>query len=136
MKDSHELNRMLMDRMDELVVYLLPNGKRQGNKWVVGSMAGEAGESCQITVSGGAIGRFFDHAHPEDKGSNPLYLWSKVKGVTYVEAIKQASEWLGVRSGDFGVKRLRQKAWRRSQRAIFPAQNPNLLLAAFDGVAS
>lgn len=125
MKDSAEINRMLLDRMDELVVHLLPNGKRQGNKWVVGSLGGEAGESFQITVSGTAIGRFFDHANPSDKGSNPLYLWSKAKGVTYVEAIKQACDWLGVKSEDFGVKRLRQKAYSKPGNTPSRPVEPN-----------
>lgn len=88
---------------------LLPNGKRKGNLFVAGGLTGEAGESLQVTIGGHAAGRFIDFAHPEDKGATPLWLWSKVKGIPFKQAVKDAADWLGVKDEDYGIKRHVQK---------------------------
>lgn len=115
--DSSEINRMLGDRMQEVVYLLLPNGKAMGNKWVVGGLDGKPGDSLQITIAGSSAGRFMDFANPSDKGASPLWLWAKVKGCTYSEAIKQAADWLGVKPDDYGVKKFRQKAFSKPDKA-------------------
>lgn len=125
MQDSNELNHLLAERFQELCLYLLPNGKPKGNHWMVGGIDGSAGESLQITMSGSAAGRFIDFAHPEEKGATPLWLWAKVKNVSYVEAIKQACDWLGVKVEDFGVKRIRQKAYLKPDKAPVRPTEPN-----------
>lgn len=107
---------MLLDRMEEVCVFLLPNGKPKGNHWMVGGLSGEAGESLQITMSGGAAGRFIDFANPENKGASPLWLWSKAKGQSYTEAIKSAKEWLGVKDENYGVKRHKQKIYSKPDK--------------------
>jgi len=111
MHDAASLNQMLSDRMEEVCLHLLPNGKREGNKWVVGSIDGNSGHSLQVTISGGSVGRFIDFADTTSKGATPLWLWCKTKKVNFPEACKQAAEWLGVKSEDFGVKRHHQKQY-------------------------
>lgn len=80
---------------------------------MVGGIDGSAGESLQVTVSGGAAGRFIDFANKEEKGGTPLWLWAKVKGKTFPDAIKEACEFLGVRAEDFGVKRHSKKTYSK-----------------------
>ena len=65
--DSASVNQMMVARMEELCMHLLPNGKAKGNNWVVGGIDGEAGASLQVTLSGSAAGRFIDFANKESK---------------------------------------------------------------------
>jgi len=82
MIDANQLNRMLLERGEEVCLHLLPNGKRKGIHWVVGGIEGGAGESMQITLGGSAAGRFIDFQNKDTKGGTLLWLWSKAKNVT------------------------------------------------------
>lgn len=124
-QDAASLNRMLLSRMEELCQFLLPNGKPKGLHWMVGGLTGESGESLQITMSGSAAGRFIDFANKDNKGASPLWLWAKVKGLNYPEAIKQAKDWLGVRDDDLGVKRHKQKTYSMPEKAGIRSTEPN-----------
>jgi twinkle protein len=102
--------------MEELCLFLFPNGKRDGNKWMVGSIDGSSGGSMSITMSGSAAGRFYDFADKETKGATPLWLWSKAKNVSYKEAVQQAAEWAGVKADDYGVRRHLKKTYQKPGR--------------------
>lgn len=108
--DAAETNRILIDRFPEVCSYLLPNGKVEGNHFVVGGLDGSAGKSLQITLSGVAAGRFKDFA-TGDGGATPLWLWKAVKGISYTSAVKEAKAWLGVKDEDFGIKKHKAKEW-------------------------
>ena len=112
--DSASVNQMMVARMEELCMHLLPNGKAKGNNWVVGGIDGEAGASLQVTLSGSAAGRFIDFANKESKGATPLWLWSKVRNVSFSTAIKEAKDWLGVKDDNFGVKRHKAKSYAKT----------------------
>ena len=123
--DSAELNRLLIEKLPDVAPYLLPNGVLKGNEFLVGGLSGEKGESLQITVLGPRAGRFIDFAHGEDKGATPLYLWSKVKGCKFSEAVKQAKEWLGIKDEDFGIHRQRQKIFAKPDKSTIRSTEPN-----------
>lgn len=108
--DSTELNRLLISRFEEVCRYLLPNGEVKGSHYLVGNLEGEKGQSLQITISGAAAGRFKDFK-TGDGGATPLWLWSKVKGISFAKAIAEAKDFLGVKDEDFGIKRHKQKEW-------------------------
>jgi len=111
--DSASVNQLLLSRMEELCLHLLPNGKAKGNHWVVGGIDGEAGASLQVTMSGSAAGRFIDFADKDSKGATPLWLWSKVRHVSFSAAIREAKDWLGVKDENFGVKRHKPKTYAK-----------------------
>jgi twinkle protein len=108
--DHSEINRILLDRFEEVCRHLLPNGHVVGNKWIVGGVADEPGKSLQITLSGAAAGRWKDFATGEC-GASPLWLWKAAKGVSYVSAGKEAKEWLGIKDEDYGIKKHKNKEW-------------------------
>lgn len=112
--DTAELNNALKQRMGELVSMLYPNAKVKGNIAHLGSITGEAGDSFHIHVGGAKIGCFIDHANPTDKGGTPLYLWSKAKGISFAEAVREAKDFLGIRS-DMGVKKHMPKQYAAPQ---------------------
>lgn len=114
--DSASVNRMLLDQFEGVLIHLLPNGKRVGNEWKVGGIEGEAGGSMQVTMSGAAAGRFKDFK-TDDKGATPLWLWSKVRKISFSEAVKEAKEYLGVKDEDFGIKKGRPKSYAMPERS-------------------
>lgn len=123
--DASEINRMLADRMEEVCQYLLPNGKRTGNKWECGSISGEAGKSFSVTVSGHATGRFNDFADDTSKGGTPLFLWTKVRNVSFVQAIKDAADWLGVQPSAYGAKKVYSKTFAKPGKASIKLAESN-----------
>src|SRR6478736_164580 len=118
--DASQINRMLLERGEEVCLHLLPNGKRKGIHWVVGGIDGGSGESMQITLSGSASGRFIDFQNKETKGATLLWLWGKVRGISYREAVKQAGEFLGVKPDDYGVKRHKPKMYAKPPVVSYP----------------
>lgn len=60
-----EVARGLAGRTPELVRELLPNGKKQGNEWVCGSLAGEPGRSLSVRLNGGKAGIWSDFSSNE-----------------------------------------------------------------------
>jgi twinkle protein len=93
---AKDISRMLSDRVDSVVKHLLPNGKRNGAEWECGSTAGEAGASLKVRLNGTNAGIWADFAGNE-KG-DLLDLWAACRQKTLGEAIKEAKEFLGVRS--------------------------------------
>ena len=109
--DTAELNNALKQRMGEVVAMLYPNAKVKGNIAHLGNINGEAGDSFHIYVTGPRVGCFIDRANESDKGGTALWLWAKARNITYVEAIKQAKEWLGIKDDHASVKKYKQKTY-------------------------
>lgn len=124
MADAAEINRTLLDKFQEVCVYLLPNGKVAGNLYLVGGLHGDAGESLKITLSGSAAGRFKDFT-TGDGGATPLWLWALVRNVTYTDAIKEAKDWLGIKDEDYGIKRHHAKTYSKPEKGGIRATEPN-----------
>lgn len=123
--DAQEINRMLIDRFEEVCQLLLPDGKKKGNHWVVSSINGGQGESLQITLTGSAAGRFIDFADKTVKGATPLWLWAKAKNVNFTEAIRQACEFLGIKDDDYGIKRHKQRMFAKPGKDSIRLAEPN-----------
>ncbi|WP_282803150.1 DUF7146 domain-containing protein [Bombella apis] len=60
-----EVARGLAGRAPELVRELLPNGRKMGNEWVCGSLAGEPGRSLSVRLNGGKAGVWSDFSSTE-----------------------------------------------------------------------
>lgn len=74
---------------------LLPNGKRKGREWCVGSIAGEEGESLKVHLGGSKSGVWQDFAKGE--GGDLIDLWAGVRNLSLAEAFAQVREYLGIR---------------------------------------
>ena len=95
MADIAQVSRMLADRVQAVCEHLLPNGRKEGQEWRVGSLAGEAGKSLGIRLSGPKAGRWSDFHGGEDRG-DLLDLWAGVRGLPLADALDEARSWLGV----------------------------------------
>ncbi|WP_412756285.1 toprim domain-containing protein [Legionella bozemanae] len=94
MRMAKEVSRQLAQRAEEIARYLLPNGKRHGNEWCVGSISGEIGKSLKIHLIGEKAGVWCDFA-TGDKG-DLLDLWALNRNLQISDAIKEASSHLGI----------------------------------------
>lgn len=96
--NAKEVATRLASRAADVAEYLLPNGKRHGREWKVGSVHGEPGGSLSVRVSGdaGKLGVWSDFANPT-LGGDLLDLWMATRGVNLTTALDEAKDWLGIR---------------------------------------
>lgn len=88
----------LAARADALAGELLPQGRREGHEWRVGSLAGEPGRSLAVHLGGGKAGVWSDFSSGEcgdalDLVAGVLYRGDKKKAVAWALA------WLGYDGG-------------------------------------
>lgn len=100
MKNAGDIKQMLAAQAEAVASMLLPSGKRQGAEWCAGSTRGEAGSSLKVHLVGNKAGVWCDFSTQE--GGDLLDLWAAVRGVEFVQALKQAKDYLGVRDADEG----------------------------------
>jgi len=89
-----ELKRMLTSKVERVVSYLLPNGKRNKHEWEAGSTRGEEGKSLKVHLDGEKAGLWSDFATGE--AGDLIDLWKLVHGLDLVPALDEISLWLGV----------------------------------------
>lgn len=115
--DSAILNNRLKERASDVVLHLFPSAQIKGHIAQVGGIDGNKGKSFQVHVGGSRIGLWHDFANPEVKGGSLLWLWSKVRNLTYTEAIKEAKDYLGIKHDDYGLgKNKPKKTWALPDR--------------------
>lgn len=99
-----EISNRLANEATAIAEMLLPNGKRVGPEWVIGSVDGEAGHSLKVRITGAKAGVWKDFA--SDKGGDLIDLWAAVNHVSLKDAYVAACEYLGVAEPKFtGPKR-------------------------------
>ena len=60
-----ELKHELLARLPAVLMALFPAGKIRGNKFLIGNIHGEAGDSLEIALDGDKAGLWHDHATGE-----------------------------------------------------------------------
>lgn len=108
--NANEVLTHANSRCEEICRYLLPNGHRNGNKWLCGNIYGEPGDSLKITLSGVNIGTWKDFAdnNPGAK-NNIISLWKEAKGLNdYFEAVDEVRDFLGLPAFE-----KRRESWKR-----------------------
>lgn len=103
-----ELKYRLRQDIETVVEHLLPLGKRQKNEYCVGSIAGEAGDSLRIHLTGNNTGVWCDFATGE-KG-DIIALWAQSRGIMLGPALDEIRQYLGLPK-----KERKRKAYRRPQ---------------------
>jgi hypothetical protein len=83
--DFDSINAGLLNNYFATLNQWLPNGKKIGPNWCVGSLAGEPGDSLKIHVRKGIWADFATG----DKGSDPVSLYAALHGIGQGEAAKR-----------------------------------------------
>ena len=96
--DKDELRARLLDQLEAVLMYLFPNGKRQGTRFVVGNVQGDAGDSLVIELEGPKRGVWIDFATGES--GDVLALWAAARGFAvprdFGELLDDVGDWLVV----------------------------------------
>lgn len=96
---AEELAALLAKDAKAVAAMLLPAGKEQNREWTVGSVAGDAGKSLKVRLTGEHAGNWKDFATGE--GGDLLDLWAIVRGMSISEAMLDVKAYLGVRDPQF-----------------------------------
>lgn len=142
-----EIAALLSRQVDGVVRLLLPNGRRVGQEWRVGSVDGEAGKSMGVHLTGDKAGVWLDGE--TGQSGDLIGLWMAVKGLSLRDACKEAMDYLGVREDRLdppprksysaptreGVTRLasEHQTWLVNERKIAPETIRAYRLASRDG---
>lgn len=141
-----EIAGLLSRQVDGVVRHLLPNGRRVGQEWRVGSVEGEAGKSLGVHMTGDKAGVWLDG--DTGQSGDLIGLWMAVKRLDLRAACKEALDYLGVREDRLdpppksyvkpsrdGVRRLDDAhlKWLVEDRKIAPGSVSAYRLASRDG---
>ncbi len=115
--NAGEVSRLLAGHIEALVRQTLPQGRRDGHEWRVGSTAGEPGRSLGVHLAGERAGVWADFASGD--GGDALDLVAAVLcGDDRKEAYWWALDWLGIRTAAPEVReRARDNAARAQKQA-------------------
>jgi len=93
--NARELSALMAENAATIAEHLLPQGKKQGKEWKVGSIGGEAGGSLSVCIAGGKRGVWKDFNTGET--GDLLDLWCQCRALSLAEAMREAKQFLGVR---------------------------------------
>ena len=94
MNNFKQVSGILAQRAEDVARYLLPQGKREGQEWCVGSIDGGSGKSLKLHLTGEKSGIWCDFA-TGDSG-DLIDLWALNRNISPMAALKEAQQYLGV----------------------------------------
>ncbi len=103
-----QVSTLLAQRAEEVARYLLPQGRKEGQEWCVGSVNGEPGRSLKVHLIGEKAGIFCDFA--DSDSGDLLDLWALSRKITLVDALRDARQYLGLGAPQFEAYRPKQFA--------------------------
>lgn len=90
----------LTDRIESLVVELLPNGRKHGNEWRCGSLAGEPGQSLAVNIGSSRPGVWKDFSTSDMYGDAFDLVAKCLFGGDKRRALAWSISWLGLDNMD------------------------------------
>lgn len=94
---TEDIRTDLLNRLDEVLHYLLPGGHKNRNVFEVGDVHGSRGDSLKIELSGSKAGMWHDFATGD--GGDIFDLWASCQNLNaktqFPEVITSIQEWLG-----------------------------------------
>ncbi len=95
--ERDRLREALLARIEDVLFHLFPAGRVQGNKFFIGNVRGDPGDSMDVDLDGPKAGLWSDFAA---KGGGDIFsLWAAAKGLDvkrdFPKIIADISAWLG-----------------------------------------
>jgi len=128
--DIVALKQRVNNNIETLCGTLLPNGKKKGSEWKVGSLEGEEGASLSVHLTGEKTGVWCDFA-TGDSG-DAIDLICKMRGIQMGEAIDWLHDYLGVSEPRKIQPRASYKPPRKPSDMRRPAKTETQLSPVFD----
>lgn len=120
--DRDEIRAQLQNKIEQVVVYLFPHGKRRGAQYLVGNIEGDPGDSLVIELAGQKRGVWYDFA-TGDKG-DVIALWAAARQFNlrfdFSELLADMAAWLHM-PATCSVELTATKAKTASYDALGPA---------------
>lgn len=117
MRTAKQIAQEMKTHVDEICRYLLPNGRRRGNEYAVGSVHGEEGKSLSVHLSGEKAGVWSDFAG--EGAGDLLELWQQVRNISLTEACHEVSRYFGWETDQsFNRKKEYQKPQVKNGNAV------------------
>jgi len=91
---ASDIAKLLAGKVESVCTMLLPNGKRSGHEWRVGSITGEPGKSMGVHLTGEKSGVWLDGE--TGQSGDLIGLWMAVKSIDLGEACREALSFLGI----------------------------------------
>ena len=95
---TDEIRNKLLGQLEDVLRYLLPNGKRRHNQYHIGNIQGDSGDSLKVELQGTNAGLWQDFATGE--GGNIFDLWAAVRNIDakndFPKLMEEIKNWLGV----------------------------------------
>jgi len=114
-----ELNQKLVaSGVRNICQMLLPNGTEDGDRWVIGSVAGDEGKSMNVQLTGVKAGCWYDFAGSQNEQGDLLELWKQSRSLSIVEAIKEVKAHLGIKDSNPFAKTHPKKTYSRPERPV------------------
>ena len=89
------VNRAALPYLPSLCRRWLPNGRREGSEYVIGSLGGERGRSLKIRLTGPKAGMWRDFSEGIG-GRDPISLAAALFDLSQFEAAHRLADMLGV----------------------------------------
>lgn len=89
-----ELKDRLNRNVESVCRELLPNGKKESRRWIVGNTSGDKGRSLSVPLDGNLAGQWQDFSTGE-KG-DLIDLWRLNRGKTLPDALEEIQRFLGI----------------------------------------
>lgn len=126
-----DLSAMLSRDVESVVHSLLPNGKREGNHWVVGSLGGEEGKSMKVTLHGNFAGKWTDFATGEH--GDLIDLWMEARGTTIARAMEEIASYMGVTLERPNIVSPSTKSWAKPDPIVTVVRDESPVIAYLKG---
>ncbi|EIM5533249.1 toprim domain-containing protein [Salmonella enterica subsp. enterica] len=107
-----ELSSLLWQQVERVVTHLLPNGRRVNGEWVVGDLDGKKGQSLKINLTGKRAWCEFNGG----QGGDLLDLWVAVRNIQLHQAMREAREFLGVKTEPSEFLPKPEKIYKKPER--------------------
>ena len=94
--DLDQLKNNLLNKIENALFHLFPNGRVQNKQFYIGNLRGDPGKSLIVQLAGEKQGNWFDFA--TDQGGDIIALWQEVSGYTkseFPKLLNEINEWLG-----------------------------------------
>ncbi len=95
---AEDIKRRIQDRLVDYLTAMFPNGKRRGNKYVMGNVKGDKGKSLEVSLDGSEPGLWHDFENGE--GGDIVSLTAAVQGLDaqrdFPELVRFMADWLGM----------------------------------------
>ncbi|WP_257276405.1 hypothetical protein [Endozoicomonas sp. SESOKO4] len=96
-RDAEDVKRRILERMPEYLAWLFPNGKKRGQKFVLGNVHGKKGKSLEVELGSGLW-----HDFESGEGGDIISLTAAHQSLDpqrdFPEIIELMAEWLGMPS--------------------------------------